>query len=270
MSGCLHVGLRAYPESPVPRQGTSLFLAVDLTTAVCDELLARDDVRVAIIYHPTIFSAVKSLTLANPLQRSVLRLVAAGVHLYCPHTALDVIDGGTNDWIAVGLLHDWEKEALSDEALYEVVRKGTGCPPCEPVKHARTPTEGMGRIVTLPTPCTLRALISRAKSHFQVDTLQLAAAPGVDLDTDVTRLAVCAGSGGSVVRHCADADVWVTGEMGHHELLAANAQGVTVLLANHSNTERRYFRTLFAPLLREQLECTVHVSEADCDPLRAV
>lgn len=255
----------------MPRRTKGVFLAVDLTPDVAEELLAHDDVSTAIIYHPVIFSPVRSLTLAQPLQRSVLRLIAAGVNVYCPHTCLDVIEGGINDWIIAGLLHAWEKAPLADDALYRAVRQGTGAQPCEPVKEARTPHEGMGRVVSLPERVPLRTLVARAKAHFGVEHVQVAEAHGQTLDHPVHRVAVCAGSGGSVLRACKDADVWVTGELGHHEVLAAVAQGTSVVLANHTNTERRYFRSLFAPLLREQLpELTVYVSEQDHDPLHTI
>ncbi|WFD02034.1 hypothetical protein MOBT1_000712 [Malassezia obtusa] len=269
MSVSLRVRLAADPETPVPRPGKGIFLAVDLTTDVAEEVLAREDVNTAIIYHPVIFSPVRSLTLAQPLQRSVLRLIAVGVNIYCPHTCLDVIDGGINDWIAAGLKHAWEKAPLSDEDLRRNVQQGTGAKPCEPVKDPRTPTEGIGRVFSLEEPITLRTLVARAKAHFAIEHVQVAEAQGASLDTTVERVAVCAGSGGSVLRNTKDVDVWVTGELGHHEVLAAVAQGISVIVTNHSNTERRFFRSLFAPLLREQLpEFTVHVSEKDRDPLR--
>ena len=83
-------------------------------------------------------------------------------------------------------------------------------------------------------------------------------------------IAVCAGSGGSVLRACLDVDVWVTGEMGHHEVLAANARGVSVVLANHSNTERRYLADVLQPRLAADLPIDVHVSQVDADPLQVM
>ena len=39
-------------------------------------------------------------------------------------------------------------------------------------------------------------------------------------------------------------DVLLTGEMSHHEVLAANAEGKHVILSDHSNTERGYLPVL--------------------------
>ncbi|KAJ9104055.1 hypothetical protein QFC19_004189 [Naganishia cerealis] len=40
-----------------------------------------------------IFSGLKSLTLGNPLQASLLKLAASGISVFSPHTSLDSIDG---------------------------------------------------------------------------------------------------------------------------------------------------------------------------------
>lgn len=52
---------------------------------------------------PIIFRPLKSLTLSNTQQRSLLRLVQAGISVYSPHTAVDASVGGVNDWLADGI-----------------------------------------------------------------------------------------------------------------------------------------------------------------------
>ncbi len=37
-------------------------------------------------------------------QKSLLQCAAHGISVYCPHTALDSVWGGINDWLAEGLL----------------------------------------------------------------------------------------------------------------------------------------------------------------------
>ena len=39
-------------------------------------------------------------------------------------------------------------------------------------------------------------------------------------------------------------NVWLTGEMSHHEVLDAVHAGTTVILAEHSNSERGFLRVL--------------------------
>jgi len=57
---------------------------------------------------PIIFRGLKSLTLADTQQKSLLRLCAAGIGVYSPHTSVDGAIGGVNDWLA-DVIADGEK-----------------------------------------------------------------------------------------------------------------------------------------------------------------
>ena len=63
-------------------------------------------------------------------------------------------------------------------------------------------------------------------------------------------------------------DAIVTGEMSHHDALAATAAGTSVLLAGHSNTERGYLRIL-RRRLKKALgpQVRIEISKSDRDPL---
>ncbi|PKI83325.1 hypothetical protein MVES1_003196 [Malassezia vespertilionis] len=264
-----NVGLLA--QAPTPCEGNGVFLAVDLTTEVADELLSLRSMNTAIIYHPVIFSPVRSLKLAVPLQQSVLRCIAAGVSIYCPHTCLDAMDGGINDWLVVGLAYPWEDGAPQEGEIVALLKGGSNSKPVEPCSAPRTPTEGLGRVKQLARTCTLADMVSRTKQFLGLQHVQIALADGKNMSSTLGSFATCAGSGASVLRACTDVDVWITGEASHHEILAANAQGVSLIITNHTNTERRFFRDVFAPLLRDQLPALqVHVSDKDRDPLMTV
>ena len=66
-----------------------------------------------------------------------------------------------------------------------------------------------------------------------------------------------------------DADVLLTGEMGHHDVLAAVERGANVVLCEHTNTERGFLR-IFARRLRQRLgkDVAVALARADAEPLR--
>lgn len=87
---------------------------------------------------------------------------------------------------------------------------------------------------------------------------------------EISSVAVCAGSGGSVLRNVV-ADLYVTGEMSHHEVLHAVYNGTSVILCEHSNTERGYLHELKTKL-QECLakETNIIVTDVDSDPLRVV
>ena len=70
------------------------------------------------------------------------------------------------------------------------------------------------------------ALLQRCKKKFGVRSLHVARP--AKAGTKVKTIAVAAGAGGSVLRG-ARADVWVTGEMSHHDALAAVRQALADL-----------------------------------------
>jgi len=73
---------------------------------------------------------------------------------------------------------------------------------------------------------------------------------------------------GATVLHGVMADVFLTGEMSHHEILDATSQGTSVILCEHSNTERGYL-TIMKHNLQQALgkEVKISISQVDHDPL---
>jgi putative NIF3 family GTP cyclohydrolase 1 type 2 len=120
----------------------------------------------------------------------------------------------------------------------------------------------------LSTATTLAAVVAAVKAHLRLAHVQVALPAGLLADTaagseavgraaerlPVTSFAVCAGSGASVLSGVR-ASVYVTGEMSHHEVLAAAAEGTAVILTNHSNCERGYL-----PVLADKLSAVWHAT----------
>ncbi|KAM6964248.1 NIF3-like protein 1 [Tautogolabrus adspersus] len=132
------------------------------------------------------------------------------------------------------------------------------------------PGHGQGRLSVLEQPVTVATAIQKMKSHLGLSHLRLALGSGQTLESSVSTVAVCAGSGASVLSGV-KADLYITGEMSHHEVLDAAAKGTSVILSDHSNSERGYlavFRERLAVRLPEGV--TVVVSKADRDPLEVV
>jgi dinuclear metal center YbgI/SA1388 family protein len=122
---------------------------------------------------------------------------------------------------------------------------------------------GQGRVVELRRPVRLSGLVSRLKKHLGMPRLEVAQA-GAGL---VRRVGLCAGAGGSLLAEAGGIDAFITGEMRHHDVLAALAAGTSVLLAGHTQTERPYL-----PVYRRRIveggasEVAWHLSRADTPP----
>ena len=127
---------------------------------------------------------------------------------------------------------------------------------------------GFGRICRLKQAAPLKDVVNGIKTHLCLDNVRLALGVGRDLDSEVATVALCAGSGGSVLKGIA-ADVYLTGEMSHHDVLDAVANKTSVILCEHSNTERGYLKE-FARRLSGELDndrVLIKVSAVDRDPL---
>ncbi|CAL1543019.1 unnamed protein product [Lymnaea stagnalis] len=132
-------------------------------------------------------------------------------------------------------------------------------------KHAT----GMGRQAELSLPIPLSVAVEKIKSHLNIQYVSLAKAQGKE-EEEIQFIAVCAGSGSSVLQSVA-CDLLVTGEMSHHEVLDAVHRGCNVVLCHHSNTERGYLVHLCKKLINTLgNSIDIFVSETDRDPLEVV
>ncbi|KAI0348166.1 NGG1p interacting factor 3 [Trametopsis cervina] len=229
-------------EAPIVRpKANRILLTIDLTTDVTEEALSTPTFCI-VAYHPTIFKPLPTLTLSNPIQQNLLRCAAAGISVYSPHTALDSVTNGINDWLAEGCsiyVQDGNKKVYASQTSYigETLEGSLG---------------GVGRLVTYAAPISVKKVESMIKFWLKLEYIQVAYPSNFNPeDKTVTTVGIGAGSAGSIVAQ-SKADVWITGEMSHHEVLAAVASGHTVILCGHTNTERGYLRRL-ARKLREEV-----------------
>lgn len=129
---------------------------------------------------------------------------------------------------------------------------------------------GMGRLCTLDESVSLATMIERIKRHLKLSHVRLALGVGRTLESPVKVVALCAGSGSTVLQGV-EADLHLTGEMSHHDVLDAVSQGINVILCEHSNTERGFLSDL-QDMLGAHLENKINIilSETDRDPLHVV
>ncbi|KAK9460428.1 GTP cyclohydrolase 1 type 2/Nif3 [Lipomyces oligophaga] len=245
-----------------------VLLTIDLTTAVADEAISSNAVLI-VSYHPIIFRPLKALSVTNSQQRTLIRLAQAGISVYCPHTAVDAQNGGMNDWLVkVALGTSFDNSSAVQSKVIEPSPASTDIP-----------NTGFGRLVSLPSEPNeifLPQIVDNVKSGLNLDHVQVAVAVK-HRSEPVRKIALCAGSGSSVLAKAPDADLWFTGELSHHEILALLERNVSAIICGHTNTERGYLKSTFAPMLASEIlrspadfsevDVEVIVSTQDTDPL---
>ncbi len=77
-------------------------MCIDLTPAVLDEAIAHK-CQLIVAYHPPIFHPLKRLADRDWKETMLAKAVRQGIAVYSPHTALDAVRPGMNDWLCDGL-----------------------------------------------------------------------------------------------------------------------------------------------------------------------
>ena len=80
-----------------------VFITNDLTEPVLNEALSMSNIGLILSYHPPIFQSFKRLTQGSAKERILLKCAQSGIAVYSPHTALDNMEGGINDWLLAGV-----------------------------------------------------------------------------------------------------------------------------------------------------------------------
>ena len=244
---------------------------------------------------------------------SLIRLAQNNIAVYSPHTALDAAPGGINDWLADSVISaaldvNSDVSGRVTHALKPVsAQQPLTAPPGVP-RHTDDRGElvtGYGRFVKLSAPVEVYALVRGILKHLgllndESDTASAASTlkhvlvarprksqglgrealsekallnvPQDGANDVVQTVAICAGSGADILRG-APANLYLTGEMSHHDALAATVQGKWVVCLLHSNSERLFLKQRLQPQLASVLSrnspanpVSVLVSEADHDP----
>jgi len=193
--------------------------------------------------------------------------------------------GGEGTAPAVG--QPGRHEAVEEVRLEMVASRRKVAAVCQAVRQAHSYEEpaidvypllarpgglGPGRVGRLGRPVRLATLIGRVKKALGVSKVLLAGATKARQGRLVDTVAVAAGSCGSLWRAAVDdgASVYLTGEMRHHDALAASAAGLDVICVGHSHSERLTLERLAGRLGRMLPKLKVVLSRADRDPFDIV
>lgn len=209
------------------REAAAVAVAHELTPEVTRRVIEHQ-VDLVVTYHPLVFQPLRSVTARPGPEGRSLVLVEAGVGVIAVHTNWDVAEGGTSDSLATAL------ELSSVEPFAEPDDSAT----------PRGGSEAIGRVGDFAgTGTRLRDLIATSLGGV-IRTAGLSA-------SDPRRVAVLPGSGGSHVGVARDAgaDVFVTGDVSHHEARLALDHGMAIIDPGHGPTERPGVRALYAAVV---------------------
>lgn len=123
---------------------------------------------------------------------------------------------------------------------------------------------GLGRFGKLRKPLTVQQILDRVRRTAGAKAVGIVGPQNRRVQT----AAVCAGSCGKIVNIVIDegCDLYLTGELKHHQALAAAEAGLTCLCLSHSNSERFALKILARKLKKNLRNVTIRLSKKDKDP----
>ena len=217
----------------------SVLIALDVTTAVIEEAKAKK-AGLIIAHHPLIFSNLKSVDCNTVTGNLIIELIKSGISVYSAHTNFDEAPGGNNDYIAsvLGLVNVKKLEAGS-----------------------------FGRIGEFPSEMTLAEAGDFIKETLELKYLKTVGDP----DAVIKKVGLCSGAGGDMISAAISegCDLFVTGDVKHHEALGAAEKGICVIDAGHYGTEKIFVKNLAAKLT-EMTKGKLEIIESatEIDPFR--
>ncbi|MGM9551009.1 MAG: Nif3-like dinuclear metal center hexameric protein [Clostridia bacterium] len=218
------------------REVSKILTALDCTMEVVREAVEMG-AEMIICHHPVLFSGTKSITDETYEGEMLLYAIENNISIYAAHTNLDFAQGGLNDYFL-------EKLGYS------------------PVG---TIAENEGRIFECNT--TGRRLCEKIKETFNIDMLRV----NMDLDKEILVCALCTGSGKSLAKDASDkADVYITGELGHHDILNLSNYGCGYIEISHYDSEKIVMELLKKLLTVEFNGLEVYESKENKNPLTII
>ena len=172
------------------------------------------------------------------------------VPLYASHTTLDANPLGPSAWLP-------DELHLSHRVILE--KNGTFL-----AEDGQVTEGGFGCAGDLPSPMTLGELCTLMRAHLPLERMCFVARLIGDPKREIRRVAVCTGSGSSLMEEAAaaEADVFITGDVKYHDALALasrhdgrspNFCPMAILDVGHFSLEEEMTRR-FALLLEKRLE----------------
>lgn len=204
-----------------------VFVALDATEEVIRECVDWG-AQLLVTHHPLIMSGIKSVSSEDYIGQKALTMAEHGIAHYAMHTNYDVT-----------MMNELAMKALKLKKPEILEVTGAGQDGQE---------YGIGCVGSLPKKMTAKQCCEYVKKAFDLENVRLFGDP----EMEVHKMAVCPGSGKSEIGTAiaSGADIFVTGDIGHHDGIDAVDQGLLIIDAGHYGVEHIFIRQM-ADFLRE-------------------
>lgn len=186
-----------------------ILLCLSLTPKIFTQAI-ENGCDLIVSHHPLIFSPVKNIEYNTVSQKLLVDCIRNNIQVYCAHTNLDSTEGGVND----------------------VLCEKLGLTPIETIQN-------FVKIAQLPEKMSLDSFILKLKISLNAPKIKIINPNNIQ---EISRIALCAGSGGDFINAVDNVDLFITGDIKYHTAL--EVQNMIVIDAGHFETEKIILQTL--------------------------
>ena len=206
------------PDSRV----SSILLGLDCTPELVDEAV-ECGADMIVTHHPLIFSGLKKISPDDKVGSAVIKAISNGISIYAAHTNADKVLSGVSGAMA-------SRMGLENVEILDEDGDGTG----------------LGVVGNLPEPMSAEEVIAMVKSKFSLTAMRTSR----PLTEKISRVAVCGGSGGSLIGAAvrSGAQLYVSGDISYHNFFTED--GFMIMDIGHYESEIEIVEILFS-LLRK-------------------
>ena len=206
------------PDSRV----SSILLGLDCTPELVDEAV-ECGADMIVTHHPLIFSGLKKISPDDKVGSAVIKAISNGISIYAAHTNADKVLSGVSGAMA-------SRMGLENVEILDEDGDGTG----------------LGVVGNLPEPMSAEEVIAMVKSKFSLKAMRTSR----PLTEKISRVAVCGGSGGSLIGAAvrSGAQLYVSGDISYHNFFTED--GFMIMDIGHYESEIEIVEILFS-LLRK-------------------
>ena len=202
------------PDAPV----SSVLFGLDCTPELVDEAI-ECGADMIVTHHPLIFSGLKKISPDDMVGEAVFKAIKAGISIYAAHTNADKVMAGVSGAMAAKL-------GLQNVEILSEDGEGTG----------------LGVVGDPVEPMTAKQMVEMVKDRFALKTVK-ASKP---VDGMITRVAMCGGSGGSLIgaAKAAGAQLYISGDISYHNFFTS--EGFMLMDIGHYESEIEIVDILFS------------------------
>ncbi len=222
------------------REIQSVLLALDCTPELISEAI-ESGAGMIITHHPLIFKGIKRIGTNTVQERMISSLIKNDIVLYSMHTNIDKVPEGVSYLMA-------KKLGLSNLSILLPDSSGEN---------------GLGLAGDLERDMEFSELTDHLKRLFPVKTLRFSK----PLKGSIRRVAVCGGSGGSMIQDAikAGASVYITGDLSYHNFFCED--GFMIIDIGHYESEIDVLELLMSVILKKIPNFAVRIARNNNNPI---